>query len=184
MRPRSRSSPGPFPRPNLTMRELIGLVLAFAVSNALLSWIEHAAGPATRRVVAPSRPIAAGVWNGMLAFYLGFAYLQSWVRSVIRWRQTGDADPPYPRRWTALCVAEATVIGGTMLCCLQFLAGLATTGSAGNLDWTAPVAILLIGTTAGIMVLRMWRTQPGKSLTGQSADPTIEIEPKVGHGET
>ena len=160
MRPRQlvtpRSSRGRFPRPNLTMRELIGLVLAFAVSNALLSWIEHAAGSPAGHVVA-STPVALVVWNGMLALYLGFAFFQAWVRSVIRWTRTGDADPPLPRRWTALGVAEATVIGGTMLCCLQFLSGLVAAGSVGGLDWTAPVAILLIGSASGAMVLRGWR---------------------------
>jgi hypothetical protein len=166
---------GPFPRPNLTMRELIGLVLAFAVSNAFLSWISPVNGPGDA---------AFGMWNGLLAFYLGFAFLQAWVRSVIRWRRTGDADPPVPRRWTALGVAEATVIGGTMLCCLQFLFGLMSSEWIGNLDWTAPVAILLVGSAAGIMVLRMWRKDPGKSLTGRGLEPTIGVEPAVEHGET
>src|SRR4029079_10877390 len=63
---------GAFPRPNLTMRELIGLVLAFAVSNACLSWIERASGSMPGHVVA-SNPVAFGVWNGLLAFYMGFA---------------------------------------------------------------------------------------------------------------
>jgi hypothetical protein len=185
MRPRSPSSRGLFPRPNLTMRELIGLVLAFAVSNAFLSWI--ASGPARRHILA-SNPIAfVGVWNGLLALYLGFAFLQAWIRSVIRWTRTGDADPPLPRRWTALGVAEATVIGGTMLCCLQFLFGLASEGrfaSPEGLDWTAPVAILLIGSAAGMMVLRMWRKGTGKSLTGHGLEPTIEVEPRIEHRET
>jgi hypothetical protein len=165
------------------MRELVGLVLAFAVSNALLSWIEHASGSTQPHVVA-SNPVAFGIWNGLLALYLGFAFLQAWVRSVIRWRRTGDADPPLPRRWTALGVAEATVIGGTMLCCLQFLFGLASAGRVGNLDWTGPVAILLIGSAAGIMVLRMWRKDSGKSLTAHGLEPTIEVEPNIKHGET
>ena len=160
MRPRRHAGPesprGPFPRPNLTMRELIGLVLAFAVSNAFLSWIEHAAGSTAEHVVAPN-PVAFGIWNGLLASYLGFAFFQAWVRSVIRWKRTGNANPPYVRRWTALGVAEATVIGGTMLCCLQFLSGLVAAGSVGGLDWTAPVAILLIGSASGAMVLRGWR---------------------------
>ncbi len=183
MTPRSRPSRGPFPRPNLTMRELIGLVLAFAVSNAFLSWIEHASGPAPGHVVA-SNPIAFGIWNGLLAFYLGFAFLQAWVRSVNRWRRTGDADPRLPRRWTALGVAEATVIGGTMLCCLQFLFGLVSAGRAGNLDWTGPIAILLIGSAAGMMVLRRWRKDDAKSLTGRGLAPTIEVQPGFEHGET
>jgi hypothetical protein len=183
MRSRSPSSRGPFPRPNLTMRELIGLVLAFAVSNALLSWIEHAAGSAAGHVLA-SNPVALGIWNGMLALYLGFAFLQAWVRSVIRWSRTGNADPPLPRRWTALGVAEATVIGGTMLCCLQFLFGLVSGGGVGNLDWTGPVAILLIGAAAGIMVLRSWRKRPAMSLTGRGPEPTIEVGAGVGNAET
>lgn len=179
MRPRSRASPGPFPRPNLTMRELIGLVLAFAVSNALLSWIEQAAG-----LVSDS--FTLGIWNGLLAFYLGFAFLQAWVRSLIRWHRTGDADPPRRRRWTALGVAEATVIGGTMLYCLQIVFALASGGAVGNVDWTAPVAILLIGSAAGIVVLRGWRKKSGTCLTGHALDPTMEVGPgaRVEHGET
>jgi hypothetical protein len=165
------------------MRELVGLVLAFAVSNALLSWIEHAAGLAAGHVVA-SNPVALGIWNGVLALYLGFAFLQAWVRSVIRWQRTGSADPPLPQRWTALGVAEATVIGGTMLCCLQVLFGLVTGGAVGNLDWTAPVAILLIGSAAGIMVLRGWRKRPATSLTGGAPEPTMGAEVGVGHEET
>src|SRR5262249_17457267 len=97
MRSRNISGPGdprgPCPRPNLTMRELIGLVLAFAVSNAFLSWIEHASGSMRGHVVA-SNPVAFGVWNGLLAFYMGFAFLQAWIRSVFRWWRTGDASPP------------------------------------------------------------------------------------------
>ncbi len=187
MRPRNNAGPGfprgPFPRPNLTMHELIGLVLAFAISNAFLSWIENASGSTTRHVAA-SNPVAFGVWNGLLAFYLGFAFLQAWIRSVIRWRRTGDANPPIPRRWTALGVAEATVIGGTMLCCLQFLFGLVSAGRVGNLDWTGPVAILLIGSAAGFMVLRRWRKDAGKSLTARGSEPTIGVEPGIEHGET
>jgi hypothetical protein len=176
---------GPFPRPNLTMRELIGLVLAFAVSNAFLSWIEHTSGSMPGHVVA-SNPVAFGVWNGLLAFYMGFAFLQAWIRSVLRWWRTGDASPAgrRPRRWTALGVAEATVIGGTMVCCLQILLALVTASGRPSVDWTAPLTILLLGTAAAIMVLRMWRRQPGNSLTGRGAEPTIEGDSRLGRGET
>ena len=189
MRSRNVAGPGgprgPFPRPNLTMRELIGLVLAFAVSNAFLSWIEHASGLMPGHVVA-SDSFAFGVWNGLLAFYMGFAFLQAWIRSVFRWWRTGDASPPgrRPRRWTALGVAEATVIGGTMVCCLQILFALVTGPGRHSLDWTAPLTILVLGSAAGIMVLRMWRRQPGTSLTGRGTEPTIEGGSKLGRGET
>src|SRR5262245_2391176 len=111
MASRPPTSPGWFPRPNLTLRELIGLVVAFAVSNAFLSWMNPAAA---------SDVLLFAAWNGLLGFYLGFAFVQSWIRSIIRWNRTGDASPPgrKPLRWTALGVAEATVIGGTLAGCL------------------------------------------------------------------
>ncbi len=68
---------------------------------------------------------------------------------------------PAARRWTALGVAEATVIGGTMLCCVPFLFGLLSSQGVINHDRTAPIAILLIGTVGGILVLRMWRQSRG-----------------------
>jgi hypothetical protein len=180
MRSRNIVTPGAargrFPRPNLTMRELIGLVLAFAVSNAFLAW---------ENPIGASNAVVAGIWNGMLALYLGFAFVQAWIRSVSRWYRTGDADPPGPRRrWTALGVAEATVIGGTMICCVQILLSLAIDRGVRNPDWTVPLAILLIGSAAGVMLLRMWRRQPGDSLTGRGAEPTIEGGENMERGET
>jgi hypothetical protein len=167
---------GPFPRPNLTMRELIGLVLAFAVSNAFLSWMNPRAA---------SNAVLFGIWNGLLACYLGFAFLQAWVRSVIRWFRTGDADPPGPRRrWTALGVAEATVIGGTMFGCSMMMLEQARGSGIGGDDWVVPATILVIGSAAAIMVLRMWRTEPGKSLTDRGTEPTIEGGGGIERGET
>jgi hypothetical protein len=166
------------------MRELIGLVLAFAISNAFLTWIETVSGARPGHVIA-SNAAAFVVWNGLLAFYLGFAFLQAWIRSVLRWQRTGDASPPgRPRRWTALGVAEATVIGGTMVCCLQILFAMATAPGIATHDWTGPLMILLLGSAAGIMVLRMWRRGTGKSLTGRGAGPTIEGGPRTERGET
>jgi hypothetical protein len=172
-----RAPRGHFPRPNLTMRELIGLVLAFALSNALLSWLTPGMA---------QDPVVFVLWNGMLAFYLGFAFLQAWIGSVIRWTRTGDADPPglAARRWTALGVAEATVIGGTMLCCVPFLFGLMTSQGVINHDRTAPIGILLIGSAGGILVLRMWRKPRRESLTGREVEPTIEVGPRIEKGET
>jgi len=161
-----RGSHGPFPRPNLTMRELIGLVLAFAISNAFLSWMNRAAA---------SNTLLFGIWNGALALYLGFAFLQAWVRAVIRWSRTGDSDPPGPRRrWTALGVAEGTVIGGTMFGCSVLMLERARGSLLGGDDWIVPVTILAIGSAASIMVLKMWQREPGESLTGRGAESTIE----------
>ena len=87
----ARTARGRFPRPNLTMRELIGLVLAFAVSNAFLSWITPGGSP---------DPVAFVLWNGMLAFYLGFAFAQAWIRSVIRWSADGRRGSARPRHAT------------------------------------------------------------------------------------
>jgi hypothetical protein len=164
MRPREtvtpRSSRGRFPRPNLTMRELIGLVVAFAVSNAFLSWIDP---------TAASNVGVFAVWNGLLAFYLGFAFVQAWLRSVIRWIRTGDASPVGggSPRWTALGVAEATVVGGTMFCCVGLMfEKLGRSGMDGN-DWAVVTTILLIGTAGAILIRRMWRRDREKSLTGR-----------------
>ena len=49
---------------------------------------------------------------------------------------------------------------------------------------TVPVAILLLGSAAGILVLRKWRTEPGESLTGRKAQSTIEERAKIERGET
>lgn len=181
---RSRAIPGrrvprgPFPRPNLTMRELIGLVLAFAISNAFLAWTNPAAS---------AIPVLAALWNSVLAAYLGFAFFQAWVRSALRWYRTGDADPPGPpRRWTALGVAEATVIGGTMIWCMILVFVQATNPfvHVHGRDWTAPIAILLLGSAAAVMVLRMWRAGSGDSLTGRGAGSTMEGGSSIERGET
>lgn len=172
----SRAPRGPFPRPNLTMRELIGLVLAFAISNAFLSWLNPAAA---------SNTLLFGIWNGAVAIYLGFAFLQAWVRSVIRWSRTGTADPPGPRRrWTALGVAEGTVIGGTMFGCSVFMLERSRGSLLGGDDWIAPATILAIGSAASIAVLRMWRNEPGKSLTDRGVESTIEGSSTIERGET
>jgi hypothetical protein len=159
------------------MRELIGLVLAFAISGAFLAWMDP---------MARSDTVVFAIWNGLLAMYLGFAFLQAWARSVLRWVRTGDGDPPgrRPRRWTALGVAEATVIGGTMLCCTQPLFGLAGIGRAHSPDLTVPIAILLLGSAAAFLVLRKWRTEPGDSLTARKAQSTIEERAKIERRET
>lgn len=156
----------------MTLRELIGLVLAFAVSNAFLSWLTP---------WASSNPTLFGIWNGLLACYLGFAFFQSWMQSVLRWTRTGEGDPPdRHRRWTALGVAEATVIGGTMLVCVP---PLLTSGGRVH-DVTAPIAILFIGSVAGILALRRLRVGPDGSLTGRRGGPTIGGGANTGRGET
>ena len=152
---------GRFPRPNLTMRELIGLVLAFAVSNAFLSWIDpgHAASDAGR---------SSSLWNGLLAFYLGFAFLQAWIRS----RDPMDADgrrgsrPASPTRamdgaWGS---AEATVDrrdDALLHAAFLFEPGSSGSGWSADLDWTVgrdrdPADRL--GRRAILVADAMWRT--------------------------
>jgi hypothetical protein len=144
-------SSGRFPRPNMTMRELIGLVAAFALSNAFLDWLNPWA---SRNVVLFI------IWNGALALYLGFAFVQAWVGSIIRWIRTGRSEAPgRPRTWTALGVAEATVIGGTMLGTSMLMLERARS-PVGHEDLFVPMAILLIGTGAGFMVAHRWRRIP------------------------
>src|SRR5262249_38788174 len=96
--PKRRAPRGRFPWPRMTLRELIGLVVAFAVSNAFLSWLDP---------VEALDIFVFAIWNGLLSAYLGFAFLQSWLRSIIRWRRWGDAREFGRRqpRWTALGVA-------------------------------------------------------------------------------
>ena len=95
-----RDSPAPrghFPRPNMTLRELIGLVVAFAVSNAFLSWFNPPRG-------RPRTLSFFSFWNGMLSFYLGFAFPPG-MASIDRAMASDGAmpSPPgrYPPRWTA-----------------------------------------------------------------------------------
>lgn len=167
---------GPFPRPNLTMRELIGLVLAFAISNAFLAWASHG---------EPIHPAISAFWNGVLASYLGLAFLQSWVRSILRWIRTGHAEPRRrrPQRWTALGVAEATVIGGTMIWCIAVLPMLASRQMIEARDWSAPLIILALGSAAGIMVLRMWRNASTVSPATRRIE-TLEVGQTLQHEET
>lgn len=141
---------GRFPRPNMTLRELIGLVVAFAVSNAFLSWFNPAAA---------SNVVLFAIWNGMLSFYLGFAFLQAWIRSIGRWLRTGDASPPgrNPPRWTALGVAEATVIGGTVFCCSAIMLEKSRTQGLNGNDWAVLITIVLVGGASAFAVRALWR---------------------------
>ena len=147
---RSPGRRGRFPRPNLTLRELIGLVLAFAVSNAFLSRLNP---------VAASNVALFAAWNGLLAFYLGFAFLQAWTRSMMRWYRTGDASPPgrTPPRWTALGVAEATVIGGTLVACLLLMMERASGRGLDDEDWAVLMTIAMITVGGAIAIARLWR---------------------------
>ncbi len=160
---------GRFPRPNMTLRELIGLVVAFAVSNAFLSWYNPRAA---------SNLILFAVWNGVLTFYLGFAFLQAWIRSIGRWIRTGDPAPPgrNPPRWTALGVAEATVIGGTVFCCSAIMLEKSRSQGLDGNDWGVLIAILLVGGASAYSVRALWRRDRRQSDGRRVADPT-PVEP-------
>jgi hypothetical protein len=167
----SRDHPAPivprgrFPRPNMTLRELIGLVVAFAVSNAFLTCFDRRAA---------SNVVLFAFWNGMLAFYLGFAFLQSWVRSIGRWIRTGDAAPPgrNPPRWTALGVAEATVIGGTMFACSAMMLEKSRWQNLDGNDWAALVTIWLVGGAGALAVRISWRRDRRTGDRRRIAEPT------------
>ncbi len=136
----------------MTLHELIGLVVAFAVSNAFLSWMSPQAA---------SDAFLFLIWNLALGFYLGFAFLQSWIRSVVRSIRAGDGDRSSPARirtrWTALGVAETTVIGGTLFACLWLmLEKWRNQGLDGN-DWAMLTTITLIGAASAIVVRTLWR---------------------------
>ena len=134
----------------MTLRELIGLVVAFAVSNAFLSWFNPQAA---------SNVVLFAIWNGLLTFYLGFAFLQAWTRSIGRWLRTGDGAPPgrYPPRWTALGVAEATVIGGTVFCCSALMLEKSRNQGLDGNDWAVLSTILLVSSASAFAVRALWR---------------------------
>jgi hypothetical protein len=160
---------GRFPRPNMTLRELIGLVVAFAVSNAFLSWFNP---------VAASNVLLFAIWNGMLTFYLGFAFLQAWIRSIGRWLRTGDASPPgrNPPRWTALGVAEATVIGGTVFSCSAIMLEKSRTQGLDGNDWAVLTTILLVSGASAFAVRSLWRRDHRHVDVRRVAAPT-PVEP-------
>lgn len=170
----SRVSSGRFPRPNMTMRELIGLVAAFALSNAFLNWLYP---------WAAHNALTFGFWNGLLVVYLGYAFLQAWVRAIVRWLRTGNPEPRGgPRWWTALGVAEAAVICGTMLgTSMQMIGGGRI--SYGREDWCAPLAILIIGAGTGLLLLRRPRHNPDPSLTTIRPLGTIDRAARITHEE-
>ncbi len=158
-----------FPRPNLTLCELIGLVVAFAVSNAFLSWMNP---QAARNVVL------FAVWNGMLALYLGFAFFQSWFRSIVRWSRTGDPSPPgrKPPRWTALGVAEATVIVGTFFTCLMMMIEKLSSRGLDEDDWAMLATIVVVSGVYALTIRALWRRDRDRELQG-GMDARIPVEP-------
>jgi hypothetical protein len=159
----------PFPRPNLTMRELLGLVAAFAVSNAFLAWFSpRAAG----------NDFLFAVWNGLLAFYLGFAFLQAWVRSILRWMRTGDGSPPgrTPPRWTALGVAEATVIAGTLVLCVLLMIEKSNKRGLDENDWSMLATIVVVSGLFAVSVRASWRRDRDRGLRSD-LDGRTPVEP-------
>ena len=155
---------GRYPRPNMTLRELIGLVVAFAVSNAFLSWFNPRAA---------SNAVLFAIWNGVLSVYLGFAFVQAWIRSIGRWRRTGHAGPPgrNPPRWSALGVAEATVIGGTVLACSAIMLEKARTQGLDGNDWAVLTTILLVSGASAFAVRALWRRDRRRVATITPVEP-------------
>ena len=168
-KPIPQTTYGHFPRPNLTLRELIGLVVAFAVSNAFLSW----ANP-----MAAVNLVVFAVWNGMLALYLGFAFFQAWIRSIRRWIRTGDASPPgrMPPRWTALGVAEGTVIAGTFFTCLMMMIEKLSNRGLDENDWAVLTTIVLVSGIYALTVRAIWRRDCIRDLRS-GVDARTPMEP-------
>jgi hypothetical protein len=150
----------PFPRPRVSLRELVGLVVAFAVSNALLLQLLRA-GYRPLGVPSQSTVPAFAVWNGTLLFYLAFSYLQAWIRAIIEWRwfDRSRARRRYQPRWTALGVAEGTVIGGTLGYWLVSLVQEVATGSSRSPVWGKSVLALLTAAVTIFIALRFWRAR-------------------------
>ncbi len=171
---RSEVPPGRFPRPNMTMRELIGLVAAFALSNAFLNWLYP---------WAAHNAVIFAFWNGVLGIYLGYTFFQSWVRAIVQWLRTGNPEPRGgPRPWTALGVAEATVIGGTILATsAQLIAGGGV--PRGGEDWFTPLAILVIGGGMGLLLLRQRRRDHKPSAAAMQTLAAIERAARITHEE-
>jgi hypothetical protein len=150
---------GSFPRPRVSLRELVGLVVAFAVSNTLLMQLLRAGyrplgtpGFSNFRVVA--------LWNGLLVFYLAFAFVQAWVRAILRWRRPRPSR--YRPRWTALGVAEATVVSGTLGYWLFSFIEKAESGRLDPHDWGDLVLPLCVAGAILFVGLRLWKREPGR----------------------
>ena len=149
----------------MTLRELFGLVVAYAISNAFLSWFDPSAA---------TDLLLFAIWNGVLTLYLGFAFLQAWIRSIWRWMRTGDAAPfgRYTPRWTALGVAEATVIGGTVFCCSAMMFEKSGKQGLNSNDWAVLLTILLVSGGSAYAVLALWRRDRRPSAIPCLTEPT------------
>ncbi len=170
---------GPFPRPRVSMRDLIRLVLTFAIANAFLAW-----------VIAESRnPIIANsiryeVWNIFLALFLGLAFLRDWIDSMIRWRGYDRADAR--RSGTRLADSMAMVICGLMFWSGLFLLLTLWFGEPrdwGSHDRITPIVILVMG-TASMIRSKITRGSPAPCLTERESNPTMVGESHLDSGET
>ncbi len=169
---------GSFPRPRISMRVLIRLVLTFAIANAFVAW-----------VIADSRnPYMANsgryvVWNICLALFLSFPFLSDRMDALFRW--LGDDTPRSRRKENVLEDLMALVI-----CSLMFWSGFFllfplwdNPKHRGPRDWITPIVILVMGTVA----LVPWKISRGSStpsLTAREADPTMVGKSHLDSGET
>ncbi len=145
----------PSPRPRVSMRELIRLVLTFAIANAFLAWVI-----AESRNPYMANSIRYEAWNICLALFLSFPFLSDRMDALFRW--LGDDTPRPRRKENVLEDLMALVICGLMFWSGLFLLLTLWHGKPrnwGSHDRITPIVILVVG-TASMISWKIPRVRP------------------------